>query len=47
MMVNLGGVIPLSTVDWTGTPSLVVFFEAAPSGARTAITESFNRERPG
>jgi pyruvate formate lyase activating enzyme len=30
MMVNLGGVIPLSTVDWTGTPSLVVFFRGCP-----------------
>ena len=30
MLVNLGGVTPLSTVDWTGTPSLVVFFRGCP-----------------
>ena len=30
MKVNLGGIIPLSTVDWTGRAALVVFLRGCP-----------------
>jgi pyruvate formate lyase activating enzyme len=30
MMVNLGGIVPLSTVDWPGRSSLVVFLRGCP-----------------